>query len=45
MRKKTIRITEEEYKKLQQGYNTYASSQKKYREKNKEYYREYYLDC
>lgn len=42
MRKKTVRITEEEYKKLQQGYNTYASSQKKYREKNKDYYKEYH---
>lgn len=42
MQEKIIRITEEEYNKLKQGYNTYASSQKRYREKNKEYYKEYH---
>lgn len=42
MRKKTVRITEEEYNKLKRAYETYVSPQKKYREKNKEYYKEYH---
>lgn len=42
MKKKTVRITEEEYNKLKQGYDTYASAQKKYREKHKDYYKEYH---
>lgn len=42
MRAKTVRITEEEYNKLKRTYETYVSTQKKYREKNKDYYKEYH---
>lgn len=42
MRKKTIRITEEEYNMLTRAYKTHVGAQKQYYERNKEYFKEYH---